>query len=323
VQTVVTGATGFVGSHLVDALLAGGARVRCLVRATSRTDRLPAGVDLAPVSLDDEQALRAAVAGAEVVFHVAGLIKALHADEYVRANVVGTRNLALACASAAPAPRRRVLVSSQAAAGPAMPSRPADERDPPRPVSAYGHSKLAAERAALASAGPVEVAIARPSTVYGPRDRALRPLFRLVSLGVAPRLSVDPAVSLLYVDDLVRLLLALAEHPAAAGRTYFAAGPALRLSEIVALIGDGFGRRPRSIPVPDVALVAAGLAADGLSRLTGQARPFGRRKALEMLHGGWVCSPERAARELGFRALVGHADGFRATAAWYRRRGWR
>src|SRR5207249_3176164 len=98
------------------------------------------------------------------------LIKALQARQYVQANVVGTRNLARACAAAKPRPRRLVVVSSQAAAGPAMPERPAREEDTPHPVSAYGHSKLAAEREALAVADRVEVAIARPATVYGPRD---------------------------------------------------------------------------------------------------------------------------------------------------------
>jgi nucleoside-diphosphate-sugar epimerase len=215
-----------------------------------------------------------------------------------------------------------VLVSSQAAAGPARPERPAVESDSPRPVSAYGHSKLAAEQAALGFSDRLEVAIARPSTVYGPRDEALRPLFRAVSYGVAPRLAADPGVSLIWVEDLVRMILLLAEHPGAVGRAYFAAGAALRLSEIVGMMAEAFGRRVWQVPVPEVALVSAGLAADLLSNLTGRARPFGRRKALEMLHDGWVCSTERAAAELGFRAAPSHLEGFRRTARWYREQGW-
>src|SRR6185503_11832053 len=119
-----------------------------------------------------------------------------------------------------------------------------------------------------------------------------------------PALGAELAVSLIYVHDLVELLLALADHPAAVGRAYFAAGPAMRLAEMVGLIGDAFGRRPLRVPVPSVALVGAGVAADLLSSATGRARPFGRRKALEMLHSGWVCSPARAAGELGFRAAT-------------------
>ncbi|HEY3107316.1 MAG TPA: NAD-dependent epimerase/dehydratase family protein [Chloroflexota bacterium] len=323
-SVVVTGATGFVGSHLVEALVARGDRVRCLVRASSRTERLrELDAELATVSLDDPAGLRAAVGGAEVVYHVAGLIKAVHGRDYVQSNVVGTRNLARACATADARPRRLVLVSSQAAAGPARPERPAREDDPPHPVSAYGQSKLAAEREALAVSERLEVAIARPSTVYGPRDEALRPLFRLVRWRIGPELASDPAVSLIYVGDLVELLLALADHPAAVGRVYFAAGSALRLTDIVAVIGDGFGRRPWRVPVPSVALVGAGVVADLVSVATGRARPFGRRKALEMLHSGWVCSPARAAEELGFRATTPPGEGFRRTAAWYREHGWR
>jgi dihydroflavonol-4-reductase len=319
----VTGATGFLGSHLVERLVARGDRVRCLVRGTSRVEQLDRlGVELATAPLEDPDALRAAVEGADVVFHVAGLIKALHAREYVDVNVVGTRNVARACATASSRPRRLVLVSSQAAGGPGLPRRPRREDDRPRPVSAYGQTKLGAEREALAVADRLEVAIARPSTVDGPRDEALRPLFRVVSHGIAPALSADPAISLIHVRDLVDLLLVLAEHPSAVGRAYFAAGPALRLDEIVGLIGEAFDLDPWRIPVPPVALVGAGVAADLLSAATGRVRPFGRRKALELLHSGWVCSTARAEAELGFRAETPHAQGVRETARWYRERSW-
>lgn len=323
-KAVVTGASGFVGSHLVDALLARHDHVRCLVRASSRVAPLrDRGVELRVASLDNEVGLRDAVDGADVVFHVAGLIKAIDSRQYTRANVLGTRNVARACATAIRRPRRLVLVSSQAAAGPGRLDRPAREEDPPRPVSHYGRSKVGAEREALAVADRLEVAIVRPPTVYGPRDQALKPLFRLVSWGLAPRLPSDPAISLVHVADLVRALLLAGEHPAAAGRVYFAAAPPLRFGDILTLLGDAFERQPLRVPVPGVALVAAGVGADLLARLTGTPRPFGRQKALEMLHRGWVCSTERAARELGFRAEIGYAEGFRQTADWYRQNRWR
>jgi nucleoside-diphosphate-sugar epimerase len=323
-RAVVTGGTGFVGSHLVNALVARGDNVRCVVRSPARAAHLTElGVDLLVGSLDDDRTLLAAVDGADVVFHVAGLIKALEPVEYRRVNVDGTRRIASACLAAVHPPRRFVLVSSQAAAGPALRSRPAREADPPRPVSAYGRSKAEAELAAMAVADRIEVAIVRPPTVYGPRDEALEPLFKLASYGLAPGLPSNPAISLVHVRDLVRALLLAADHPKAVGRTFFAAAPPLDFVEIVDLLGLAFDRQLRRIPVPAVVLVAAGIGADLLSRATRTPRPFGRQKALEMLHSGWVCSTELAERELGFRAEVPFSDGFRETADWYRRERWR
>jgi len=204
VRAVVTGATGFVGSHLVERLVAERAEVDCLVRPTSSLGWLrPLPVRLRETSLFDADGLRQELGGAELVFHVAGRIRAKDDEQYRRDNVLATERVTRACLDARPAPRRLVVVSSQAAAGPASLDRPAREDDQPRPVSSYGRTKLEAERLALGLAGPLEVTVVRPSTVYGPRDQALLPLFRLVRRRLAPRLPGDPVVSVVHVRDLV------------------------------------------------------------------------------------------------------------------------
>jgi nucleoside-diphosphate-sugar epimerase len=321
-RAAVTGATGFVGSHLVDALRSRGYGVAATIRDRARADRLAQhGVELFETELDDVAGMASAFGGAEVVFHVAGLIKALEPQEYFRVNAEGTRRVVEACQRATPRPRRLVLVSSQAAGGPGWRDRPRTEADEPRPVSPYGRSKLEAERIALAAKG-IEVAIVRPCVVYGPRDRSVLPLFRAVRWGVAPRLPTNPPISLIHVADLADCLIKTAETPAARDRAYFAAGPAASVAELIRLIGRGFGSRPIEVPVPAVALVAAGIAADLLSEITRRPRPFGRQKAMEMLHTSWWCSGERANAELGFESKVGHADGLAATARWYQQAGW-
>jgi nucleoside-diphosphate-sugar epimerase len=197
------------------------------------------------------------------------------------------------------------------------------EEDPPAPVSEYGRSKLEAEREALAIGDQVEIAIVRPSVVYGPRDAALAALFRLVSLGIAPRLRADPSISLIHARDLVRCVLLAADRPEARGRWFYAAGPAMRLSAITEAIGRAYGRRPLSLPVPGTLLLAAGLASDLAARVTRRPNAFSRRKAGEMLHSGWVCATDLALHELGFKAEIEIEDGFRETAAWYHRNNWR
>ena len=320
-RAAVTGGTGFVGSHLVDALLERGDRVQAQVRDPRKAaDLARRGVALVEGDLDDEAALARAFDGAEVVFHVAGLIKALEPGEYFRVNAGGTER-ALTAARRVGA-RRMVLVSSQAAGGPGWRDRPRREEDPPAPVSPYGASKLAAERIALGATDGPEVAVVRPCVVYGPRDQALRPLFKLCALGVAPRLPANPAVSLIHARDLARLMLLAGDAPRASGRVYFGCGPAAGVDELIGLIGAGMARKPIRIPAPAVALVAAGIGADVLSSLTRTPRPFGRQKALEMLRTSWWCSGERAERELGFRAAIDHAEGLADTARWYRAAGW-
>jgi nucleoside-diphosphate-sugar epimerase len=323
-RAVVTGATGFVGSHLAERLVAGGADVTCLVRPTSALGWLrPLPVRLCQTSLFDPRELREVVAGADVVFHVAGRIRAARAGHFYRDNVDATRALARACADATPGVGRLVVVSSQAAAGPAPLERPAREDDPPRPLSDYGRSKLLAEEAAREAAGPVEVAVVRPPTVYGPRDPALLPLFRLVRWRVAPRLPSNPVVSLVHVYDLVELLWLAGVAPAAAGRTYFGAQePPTPFDELVRLVGDAQRGRPLQVPVPGPLLLAAGALSGALNRLRRDPRPFDLAKAREMLRSGWVCSSERARHELDWHPRIAHADGLADTAAWYRRHGW-
>jgi dihydroflavonol-4-reductase len=321
-RVVVTGATGFVGSHLVGSLVERGDEVTALVRDLGRARRLSdVGAHLVDADMDDVERVIPAVEGADVVFHVAGLIKAVDPRDYFHVNARGTERILEACRRAPTRPRRLVLVSSQAAGGPGWRDRPRSEEDEPHPVSPYGRSKLEAERIVLAQTD-VEVAIVRPCVVYGPRDRAVLPLFKAVRWGVAPRLPNNPPVSLIHVRDLVECLLRASESPAAVGRAYFACGEALGIAEAMRAIGDALGRRPLEVPVPSVALVAAGIGADLLSSLTRRPRSFGRQKALEMLHASWWCSGQRAEQELGFQPRVRHGEGLAATAAWYREQGW-
>lgn len=315
-RIALTGATGFVGSHLLDALVARGDDLRCIVRRAPPASLVASGAAVVLAQLDDVAALGSAVDGVDAVVHVAGLIKARRAAEYWTANVVGTRGVVRACLAARRPPRRLVLISSLAAAGPSRGSSPVYEDDPPRPCSAYGASKLAAEAAVWQANRQIEVVVVRPSVVYGPRDAALRPLFRAVRLGLAPRPAGDPFISLVHVRDLVACIIRAIEVPGAAGRTYFAASPEpARISDLTDLIGEAVGRRPIAVPVAALALVLAGLASDAVAGLTGVDRPFGLQKAREILRAGWVCDVGRAERELGWRAQISHREGLAETLA--------
>lgn len=322
-KAFVTGGTGFVGGHLVRALLERGDDVACLVRDPAKAQALGwRSVRLVRGDLDDAAALRQGCAGAEVVFHVAGRISARDAAEFMRANRDGTANLLEA--ADAERPRRFVYVSSQAAGGPNPPGQPVDETHPPAPVSDYGRSKLAAE--VLVRVMPFPWTLVRPPTVYGERDREVLKLFKLARTGIVPVFGDgSQQLSVIYAGDLAAALIAAATAPAAPGKLYYAAHPAVTTSaQLVRAIGRAVGkdRGPRIVPLP--APLARGLlwTVGSVARLAGRATVLSSDKADEFLAAAWTCRPDALMRDTGWRPAVDLDTGLRRTADWYRTEGW-
>ena len=326
---LVTGANGFVGSHLVEALLARGCRVRCMVRRTSDLGfvrHLP--VEWAYADLCDGEGLRAAIQGAEAVCHCAALTRALDEETFLRVNAQGAEVLARACLEANPGLRRFVFVSSVAAAGPSDgPGDVVDESRPPRPLTWYGKSKLAAEQLLRALAGegdsPLPLTIVRPAAVYGPRDRDFHAYFRAINLHFSPQLGQgERCVSLIYVRDLVDLLVRALEQKEAVGQTYFGCGTASTYAELAETIARVLDRRPMRINVPLAALGPIAAMSTVQGRLTGRPALLNDQRLIELRQRSWLFSGDKARRELGFEAQYDLETGVRETAEWYRREGW-
>lgn len=320
-RVLVTGGTGFIGSHLVEALVRSGHEVSALARSPGKAEEL-GRLGARPVRGDLRRAegLQRAVERQEVVFHVAGLVKARSEAEYLRVNRDGTRRLAQAAAGAGV--QRLILVSSLSAAGPAEPGRRRADDEPPAPVTAYGRSKLAAESAARESGMPAT--IVRPPMVYGPRDVEVLRVFRMAARGVALVFGDGgQELSAIYVEDLVGALIAVAKCDAARGRTYCACHPELFTSgEFVRAVGRAVGREVRPLGLP-ANLVRAALSVTGAAAaLAGRATLLNRDKANEFLAPAWTGDPAPLTRDTGWRAEVDLAAGLAATAVWYRRLGW-
>ena len=320
-KAFVTGGTGFVGTHLVQALCARGDTVTCLVRSPAKAQGLGwTNVRLVAGDLDDAEALRAGCAGADVVYHVAGRISARNLNEFMAANRDGTANLleALGQGSAA----RFVLVSSLAAAGPTTSGMPIDETRPPSPVTPYGQSKLAAE--VLVRAMAHAWTIVRPPTVYGERDREVLKLFRLARTGVAPVFGDgSQELSVIYAGDLAAALVTAGTSPAATNRLYYAAHPAPTTSrDLVRAVGRAVGRAPRIVPLPPLVARALLWTVGAAAHLFGRATLLSSDKAAEFLAPAWTCRPDALTRDTGWRAGTELDAGLQRTAAWYRREGW-
>lgn len=314
----MTGASGFIGRRLAAELVRRGDDVACLVRPESRTAPLrDLSVTLVPGDFGDPDSLVAAASGRDRVFHVAGLVQAAGEAAFETANAAGTRHLVEACLRAVPIPGRFVFVSSVAAAGPSGPDRPRVETDPPRPVSAYGRSKLAAEEAVRAAADRLPAAIVRPPNVLGPGSKEIEAAIGLLRLRLSPSVGdARPRTSLVDVDDLVEALILASEHPLAVGRTYFVTdGGAYAWPEIVEALADEAGVGRFRIRVPyGVQLVAAGLA-EAVSRATG--RP--PRLTRDIVRAGrdhfWLYDGSGIVRELGFRPRRTMRDAVRRAIA--------
>jgi nucleoside-diphosphate-sugar epimerase len=323
VKTAVTGGTGFVGSHLVEALLARGDQATCLVRSPEKAKGLCAGARPVVGVLDDAASLEALVAGAEVVYHVAGAVTANSAGDthFAKVNQQGTENLARAAKKAGV--RRFLYVSSLAASGPALRGIPLADAETCQPVTAYGRSKLAGE-AAVRAAG-ASFTIVRPPSVYGPRDRnQFLPAFKLARSGWAPVLGDGlQELSLIHARDLAQALIAAALSPRTEGKTYHAAHPeVVTQRELVRAIGRALGKDVRIVPLPRPLVWALLYGVGTMADLVGSGTVLRPTKAPELFAAAWTCGSEPLGRDAAWAARIPLAEGLPETARWYREARW-
>jgi len=319
-RALVTGATGFIGSHLVRVLIDRGFDVRVLVRKTSNLrwiEGLPVQRFLG--ELRDPASLEGIGEGADYVFHLAALLKGHRKEDYIEGNVTATENLLRALSGSGDI-RRFVYLSSQAAAGPAL--HPKRESEEARPVSYYGLAKFLTEEAVRRSGLPYT--ILRPPVVYGPRDGELLFYFRSLKRGYAFLPGNPEVVRIIYVEDLVEAIVDSALSDTTLGKTYFVAGEEnMSAEDLLREIARALGiERPMIIKLPPQIVLPLVAFWSYLQRLFRKASMVNPDKIRELSQPGWNCSTEAAKRDFGFTPRHSLKEGLYKTVTWYLKAGW-
>jgi len=296
-RVAVTGASGFIGRHVMTRLASRGDTAIAVPR---------------PFAHDT---LLAAFRAADLVVHLAGVVATTDEQVYIDGNVTAAARVAEAARDAGV---HLVHVSSLAAAGPAPSAAPHVESDPPSPITRYGRTKLDGELAVKATSG-LRWTVLRPGVVYGPGDRALVPLFRMARSGLLPLVGrADAAYTFIYIDDMVDAVLAAVDR-APAGATMFVGHPEpVTPRALVEQVREAAGARAAIVRVPQALLRIAAWGGDVAGALRGRPAPINSRRFAELNSPGFVCRVDRLRQDLGVEARVGLADGVRRASSWYR-----
>lgn len=324
-KALVTGSTGFVGSHLVEKLIARDYRVSCLIRKSTKLDYIK-GLPVEFVNADygTPESLRPAVEGADYIFHIGGVTKAMNRRLYYLGNHETTKSLLAAVQKYNPGIRRFVLASSLTAVGPGTGTEPVDENTPYHPITTYGKSKMEAERECLANSSAIPVTIIRPPAVYGPRDKDIFEFFNSVSKHFVPLSGFRRKVlSFVHAYDLVDGIIAAAESPKAAGQIYFISNEEIYDWE---MLGDAARKSLKTwaikARVPHFLLYTIAGISEFVARAQGKAALMNIEKARDGVQSNWLCSPKKAFNELGYKSKLSLEEGVAITIEWYKKNGW-
>lgn len=322
-KAFVTGGTGFIGSHLVDTLIANDTwdDVRCLVR---NREKWLQNKDYTKISGDMHaiSAIRKGMEDVDTVFHLAGVVMAKSQREFDYANVDATENIIRSAKKAGV--KKLVILSSLAAAGPSN-GTPKSEDDPMNPVSMYGESKKRME-ALIHKIAPkdMSITILRPPAVYGPREDQIFTLFKMMKNGIAPIVGdgYKPELSMVYVQDVIQGIIKADEQKQTGVHTYFISGEKItHWNEIKDIVATVLGKKSFAIKLKPQWVKKIAGAIETTASFFGSYPVVNREKANEMILE-WTCSIEKAKKELDYHPEYSLEEGISRTLRWYKKHGW-
>jgi dihydroflavonol-4-reductase len=322
---VVTGANGFIGSHLVDFLLSNNFKVRCIVRKSSNLQWLKGkNIDVLTCGLTDKTGLREAFNGAEYIFHVAGVVKAKKPEGYFEGNVETTRIILDTALEFRNTIKKFLMVSSLTVSGPALNGKPVDETMDCRPITTYGRSKLAQEELAKSYMDKLPITICRAPAVFGERDTEIFIFFNTFSKGLMTTIGFDKKLlSLIHVSDLVEGFYLAAINKNSAGKVYFISSEKYYTWEEVGNITSKvLNKKPLKVKVPHSVVYTIAAIAQFFAMFSSKPATLNLEKAKDITMHAWICDTSKAKKELGYCQKVSIEEGIQRTCDWYRKMNW-
>ena len=322
---LVTGASGFIGSHLVDYLLSLECIVHCLVRKSSNLRWLSKkNIHLHFVDLSDPNFKIPEFKVLDFIFHCAGLTVAKSMEEYFEINSRVCSTLYEQCLSYKGNIQKIVHLSSLAAVGPGKKGQPVDERSSLNPISYYGKSKLAGEKIALKYSKILPIMILRPPVVYGPREENLFSFFKMLNKGWLLQIGETPRkLSLIYVLDLVRAMIKSCEYSFYDEKIFFVTdGESYPWEEVAKIGAKKLDVSVKTKKIPEWVLNPAAIIFELLAYFSSKPPLYDRQRMLEIKQSCWVASPEKFFRKFNFEPEFDLQTGLSDTLEWYIQEKW-
>jgi len=321
-KALITGGTGFIGSHLIEFLLHKGVEIFALVRDIHNLKWLK-GLNIHLLK-GDLLSIPSLPSDIDCVFHIAGLTSASNLADYYTVNQQGTASLFHSLRSQNIHPKKIICLSSLAAAGPSFDENPVQERSRPHPITPYGKSKLMGEVEALRFKDVYPIVILRAAAVFGPRDKDFLHYFKWIKRGILPSLgSKQRFLSLCYVKDLTNAFYLCSQKELESGEIFNIANKnPCTYDEFGEAAGQAMGKKLKKVKIPLSMVYFAALISEIRGKMNKMPNIFGRHKYKEMKQRGWIADMEKATEKLSFNPQYSLQEAVQETIDWYLKYNW-
>lgn len=325
-KVFLTGATGFIGSHIADKLIENGYEVTVLIREKSNTRWLE-GKPLKYIKNEiiNDEFFSGYKDKFDYIFHIGGATYGRNYNDFYKSNTLSTENLIKSAVKYLPNLKRFVMLSSLTVNGPSKNlSKPVNEDSGYNPLTNYAKSKAEAEKVLIKYHGDIPYTIIRSPAVYGERDTAIYGVFQAASYGLGILIGFnDKHLSLIHGIDLARGTIEAAFHPAACNDIFFISNNEFySWKQLINLMSKYFGKKLLKIKVPHFIVLIAGVLTQGITYFRHKPPVFNYEKAVDFIQSNWICSTEKSENILGYRSEIPIETGIKNTIEWYKSMKW-